>query len=97
MLSVVVLVATSASPEQQDSQQYCQSDQAAEQRTNVIARHVQPGVERGVGKAVGRGPVQKQVEGIERRIGVAGPIAVEVSPGDSKAVQLLHPAAGVRL
>ena len=61
----------------------------------VVARHVQPGVDRVVRQPVGRGPVDaagRRSSGSNSRLD--RPVAVEVGVGDAPGVQLARPGGG---
>ena len=69
-----------------------EGDQAARERADVVALHVQPRVDGRVGQTVDRRFVDEQIEGVQRRVGLGLAIAVEIGRGLAALVERRRPA-----
>src|SRR5580700_348356 len=76
-------------------EQYCDSDQAARDGTNVISHHVQPRIEWTLWQAINRRAIDKQIERMHLGIGLTGDVAIKVRLRDTALVKLLHTFAGL--
>ena len=81
----LAFVCMSGSPEQERGEQDRERDQPGEDRPEVVARHVEPRVERVLRQAVDRGPIDQQVERIQLGVGLRRRVAVQVRAGHARA------------